>query len=277
MAHLADPRARRAEEPGDSRVAAGARRWRAVVWPGLAVAATVAAWEAAARQAWLPPLLLPAPSMIVSALVSLGASGDLFRDAAATISRVLIGLVLGGVPGALAGLAMGWSRRARAVGDPLVAALHPVPKIALLPLIMVLFGIGDASKVVVIAVSAFFPMLIGAMAGVRQISPIHFEVARNCGASPAKVLARVVLPGSLPMLLAGARLALNTALLLAIAVELVLTRNGLGAVIWMAWQTLRVDRLYAALVVIAALGVAFNAILQRLSTTLVPWQEERQV
>jgi NitT/TauT family transport system permease protein len=120
-------------------------------------------------------------------------------------------------------------------------------------------------------------MLIGAMEGVRQISPIHFEVARNCGASPAKVLARVVLPGSLPMLLAGARLALNTALLLAIAVELVLTKNGLGAMIWMAWQTLRVDRLYAALVAIAALGVAFNAILQRLSSTLVPWQEERQV
>jgi ABC-type nitrate/sulfonate/bicarbonate transport system permease component len=278
MAHLEDPRARRAEEPGDTRVAAGARRsWRAVAVPGLLVVATVAAWEAAAREGWLPALLLPAPSTIAATLASLVASGELIGETAATVSRVFIGLVLGGVPGALAGLAMGWSRRARTVGDPLVAALHPIPKIAVLPLIMVLFGIGDASKVVVIAVSAFFPMLIGAMEGVRQISPIHFEVARNCGASPAKVLARVVLPGSLPMLLAGARLALNTALLLAIAVELVLTKNGLGAMIWMAWQTLRVDRLYAALVAIAALGVAFNAILQRLSSALVPWQEERQV
>ena len=256
--------------------AASSRFWRAFLVPGTVACTAVVAWEAAARQGWLSPLLLPAPSAIAAKTAGLVASGELFRQTAATVSRVVLGLVLGGVPGTLAGLAMGWSRRVRALGDPLVAATHPIPKIAILPLIMVVFGIGESSKVLVIAVSAFFPMLISAMAGVRQISPIHFEVARNCGASPTTVLTRVVLPGSLPLLLAGARLALNTALLLTIAVELVLTENGLGAMIWMAWQTLRVDQLYASLLAIAVLGVLFNALLRRLSATLVPWQEERQ-
>ncbi len=258
-----------------SAVARGGR-WRAVALTGVAVGA-VAGWEAASRQGWLSPLLFPAPSAIAAKTAALMASGELPRQTAATMSRVFIGLVLGGVPGAVVGLLMGWSRRARALGDPLVAALHPIPKIAILPLIMVAFGIGETSKIVVVAVSAFFPMLISAMEGVRQISPIHFEVARNCGASRLKILTRVVMPGSLPLLLTGARLALNTALLLTIAVELLLTESGLGSMIWMAWQTLRIDQLYASLFVIAVLGVLFNALLQYLSARLVPWQEERQV
>jgi NitT/TauT family transport system permease protein len=172
---------------------------------------------------------------------------------------------------------MGWSRSLRAALDPLVAAVHPLPKIAVLPLIMIIFGIGESSKIVVIAVGTFFPMLINSMAGVRQISPIHFEVAENYGASPFKVLTRVIIPGSLPLVLAGARLALNIALLLTIAVELVSAREGLGEMIWFAWQTLRTEELYASLVVIGALGVTFNLLLQALSQRLVPWHLEREV
>jgi NitT/TauT family transport system permease protein len=180
MAYLEEPRRRRAEEPVDTRVSRGARRgrWRGVVLPGVAVGAVVLAWEGAARQGWLPPLLLPAPSAIGLKIATLVASGELLRQTAAIVLRVFIGLALGGVPGALVGLVLGWSRRARALGDPLVAVLHPIPKIAILPLIMVAFGIGETSKIVVVAVSAFFPMLISAMEGVRQISPIHFEAAR---------------------------------------------------------------------------------------------------
>jgi NitT/TauT family transport system permease protein len=258
--------------------AVGRAAWR---HGGLLAAAgactSVAAWEALARAGRLPPLFVPAPSAIAATTVALVSSGELPAHIAATLWRVFLGLVLGGVPGAAAGLAMGWSRRLGGLLDPVVAALHPVPKIALLPLLLVVFGIGEASKVVVIAVSAFFPMLINAMAGVRQISPIHFEVARSCGASKVKILTRVVLPGSLPLLIAGARLALNTALLLTVAVELVLTQNGLGSLIWMAWQTLRIEQLYASLFVIGALGLLFNLALERLAERLAPWQVERSV
>jgi NitT/TauT family transport system permease protein len=172
---------------------------------------------------------------------------------------------------------MGWSQRLRIVIDPFIAAAHPVPKIALLPIIMIIFGIGESSKVVVVGVAAFFPMVINAMAGVRQISPIHFEVAENYGANPVKTFTRVVVPGSLPLVLTGARLALNTALLLTIAVELVAAQKGLGVMVWFAWQTLRTEELYASVAATATMGVSFNLLLQRLAAHLVPWQVEREI
>lgn len=259
-------------------VGAGRRpRWHALILGALIIGAILAVWESASRLGWLPRLVLPAPSLIAAEMWVQVATGELPRHTAATLWRVFLGLVLGGGIGAFVGLAMGWSRRARAFGDPLVAATYPIPKIAILPLIMIFLGIGEASKIAVIAVSAFFPMLVSTMAGVAQISPIHFEVARNCGASPARILTRVVLPGSLPLLMTGVRLALNTALLLAIAVELVLTRNGLGSMIWLAWQTLRIEQLYASLVVISILGVLSNGLLQLLSAWLVPWQQPHEI
>jgi NitT/TauT family transport system permease protein len=236
----------------------------------------LALWEWQASSGGLSSLFFPAPSTIVRALVRSLVDGDLLTHAGATLARVFLGFLLGGVPALFLGWAMGWSRGLRAVVDPFVAAAHPIPKIAILPLIMIIFGIGESSKVVVVAVAVFFPMLINTMAGVRQISPIHFEVAQNYGASRFKILIRVVMPGSLPLVLAGARLSLNVALLLTIAVELVAAQVGLGEMIWFAWETLRTEQLYASLVVIAVLGIGFNLVLQRLTTHLLPWQAEEE-
>jgi len=236
----------------------------------------LAIWEWQVRIGGLSALFFPAPSTIARTLARLVTSGELETHLSATLSRLFLGFALGGLPGLILGLAMGWSRRLRAIIDPLIAAAHPVPKIAVLPLIMIIFGIGESSKIVVVAVAVFFPMLINTMAGVRQISPIYFEVAKNYGASLFKVLTRVVVPGSLPLVLTGTRLALNTALVLTIAVEVVAAQEGLGEMIWFAWQTLRTEELYATLIVIAALGISFNLILQRLTARLVPWQVERE-
>jgi NitT/TauT family transport system permease protein len=203
-------------------------------------------------------------------------SGKLAEHLAATLSRVALGCVLGGVPGLVLGLFMGWSRPLRVVVDPFVAAAHPVPKIAILPLVMIVLGIGELSRVVVVAVAAFFPMVISAMAGVRQISPVQFEVAENYGAGLVKVFTRVVLPGSLPLVLAGVRLAFNTALLITIALELVTAQRGLGAMVWLAWQTLRVEELYASVALIATLGIVVSLLLQHLTRRLVPWQADRE-
>jgi NitT/TauT family transport system permease protein len=169
---------------------------------------------------------------------------------------------------------MGASRRLRVIFDPFVAGLHPIPKLALLPLFMIMFGIGETSRVAAVAVASFFPMLINAMAGVRQISPIHFEVARNYGAGRLQILSRVMLPGSLPLVLAGTRLAANIALLITIAVEIAASDTGLGALVWLSWQVLRVEQLYATLFVIAILGVGLSAGLQWLARRLVPWMPE---
>ena len=275
MAHLEDAQRGGAQESMDTRLKKG---WRLERWLPVAVVAVILAiWEWRVRTGGLSALFFPPPSTIALTLVRLITSGELATHLSATLSRLFVGFALGGLPALILGLAMGWSRRLRLVLDPFIAAAHPIPKIAVLPLIMIIFGIGETSKMVVVAVAVFFPMLINTMAGVRQISPIYFEVAENYGAGLFKVFTRVVVPGGLPSVLTGARLALNTALVLTIAVELVAAQEGLGEMIWFAWQTLRTEELYASLIVIAALGISLNFLLQRLTARLAPWQVEREV
>jgi NitT/TauT family transport system permease protein len=242
--------------------------------PFLVIALLLGAWEAGARLGFIAPLFFPAPTRIARAALEMWQAGTLPAALGTTLARVGLGILLGGVPGLLLGLIMGWSGRARLLLDPLVAALHPVPKIAILPLIMIVLGIGEPSKIFVAALGAFFPMLINTMAGVREIHPIHFEVAANCNASPRLVLSRIVLPGSLPMMLAGLLIALNTTLLLTIAVEMVAAREGLGATIWLAWELMYTEDVYACLLVITALGIAFNAAIAWLTRRIAPWRAE---
>jgi NitT/TauT family transport system permease protein len=232
-------------------------------------------WEALARFGAISVFYFPPPSKVAHTLADLTTSGELFAQLRVTLMRMVPGLLLGGLPGLAVGLAMGWSARFRGVVDPVVAAVHPIPKMSILPLVLVIFGIGETSKIVLIGLATFFPMAINAMAGVRQISPIHFEVAENYGAGPLKVLWRVVLPGSLPMTLSGLRLALNMAFHVTIATEIVAATTGLGALLWLSWEVLRVHLMLATLVVIAALGISFNLIVQGLARRLVPWQPDR--
>ena len=254
------------------------RRLGAGHWPAVLVTIALAMlWETWARRSSVSSVLFPAPSVIAGALFRQAAAGELIRTVGATLGRLASGFVLGGVPALPLGLAMGFSPRVRAAVDPLVAAAHSIPKIAVLPILMILFGLGEAPKIVVVAAAAFFPLLISTMAGVRQISPIHFEVAHSYGASASRVFWRVLLPGSLPQVLSGARIALNSSLLITIALEMVAAQNGLGATIWLAWQTLRVEDLYAALLVASLLGVVFNATLVRLERRLVPWHSAPEI
>lgn len=234
-------------------------------------------WEVAARMGALSPLLFPAPSIIGATIAHQLDDGELASSLGATLFRMLSGFVVGGAAGLILGLVMGWSRRVRGILDPFIAATNPIPKVAVLPLLMVIFGIGDVSKVIAIALAAFFPMLINTLAGVEQISPIHFEVAENYGAGPLQLFTRVLFPGSLPLIVAGARLAINVALVTTIAVELITSNVGLGAQMLLAWQTLRTELLYAALFVTALLGLGLNWTLDALARYLVPWQAEREV
>jgi NitT/TauT family transport system permease protein len=235
------------------------------------------AWELGVSFGWLSSLFFPPPSVIISTLIRLIINHKLVDHTGITLWRVFLGLVLGGVPGLILGLILGWSPRLYRLINPFVAATHPIPKIAILPLVMIIFGIGESSKTVVIALTAFFPLLLNTAAGVQQISPIHFEVAKNYGATLTKIFTRVIFPGSLPLILTGLRLSLNLALLVSIAVELVSAQKGLGAMIWLAWQTLRTEELYASLIMIGLLGILFNFFLQRVAVYLVPWKTEQRI
>lgn len=242
------------------------------VLPFAIVGSFLLLWEIFGRAGYIYSLFFPQPTKILATLWGLIENGAMAGHLGATISRLIMGLLAGAIPGTALGLAMGWSARLRRVVDPLVAAIHPIPKIAVFPLILMIFGIGEASKVVAIAISVFFPTLINSMTGVRQIPSVYFEVAQNYGAGKRKTFQRIVWPASLPMVLAGLRIASSVALVIAIAVELVAARQGLGVLIWFSWQTLRTADMYSAVIVIALLGVAMNMLLKQITATLIPWK-----
>jgi len=233
--------------------------------------ALIALWEVAARKAWIDPLIFPRPSLIARALITL-IRQDLFHNIGISLVRFFGGVIVGSIPGILCGLIVGWLPRVRRVVDPFISAIHPLPKIVLFPLFIVIFGVSEWAKIFSIALTVFFPTLINSSAGARAISPLYLEVIRNYGGNRFDAFRHVVLPGSLPMILNGIRIATNLGLLVTIAIEFSVMSPGIGSVIWLALQTMRTENLYAGIVIISILGVSVNAIIQALLRRVSPWQ-----
>lgn len=231
-------------------------------------------WELSSSAGLISTTFFPPPSKILGSFLKLVRNGDLSSAIQATMSRLLSGVILGSLIGAVLGLMMGWWPRLNLYFAPWIAAIYPIPKIAVFPLLMIIFGIGEGSKFVAIFLGAFFPMLITTLAGVKQINRIYFEVGKNYGVHGRKIFTHILLPGSLPSILAGMRLAVNTGFVIAISVEVVASSNGLGVLLWFGWQTFRVSELYAVLVVISVMGITLNYLLERTTTYLVPWMGE---
>lgn len=254
------------------------RRRRGVdprLWSVLIVLVALGAWELAARTEAINPLFFPAPTKSLRTFFDMVGDGMIWGDLAVSGNRLGRGFLLGAGAGAVVGVILGWSKRAYAIVNPLIALVHPLPKISLFPLFLLIFGLGETPKIAVIAVSSFFPMVINTVLGVREINPEMMEVARSYRASRLTVLRRVVVPGSLPAVLAGARLSLNTAVVITVAIELVTSGDGIGARVWNAWQNLRTDQLFATLLVITLFGVLSNALLHLIENTLTPWRKHR--
>jgi ABC-type nitrate/sulfonate/bicarbonate transport system permease component len=229
-------------------------------------------WEAAARIGVIDVRFFPAPSTIIMQLVLLARTGELELHLWASLQRLFWGFLLGGIPALLLGLAMGLYRPVRIAIDPLVAATYPVPKSAILPLVLLIFGLGEMSKVVMVALGVFYPILINTVAGVRNIQPIYLDVGRNFGATGWQVFRTIALPGALPNIMAGVKLGIGMGLILIAIAEMIGAREGIGYMIWNAWQILAVDTMYVGLMVIAILGFLFNLILDAVEQLVVPWR-----
>jgi NitT/TauT family transport system permease protein len=217
--------------------------WRRRIPPAsfVVAAAILLLWELGARLGFLTPWFFPAPSSIAKFALQPSNAALLADGAKATLARVFIGVLCGAGPAAVLGMLIGWSDRLRRIVDPFLAALHPIPKIALLPLLIVIFGIGEAPKLIAISIGAFFPMALTVAAGTRQINRTFFEVARSYGATESQIFRNVVFPGSMPSLVVGVRLSFNVALLIAISTEIAASKSGLGRILWMAWETFRIE------------------------------------
>ncbi|MGH7565194.1 MAG: ABC transporter permease [Gemmatimonadota bacterium] len=236
------------------------------------IAGALVLWEVLVRIELLSPLYFPPPTAVGRRLWELFADGTYPDHGRMTLSRMGFGLLVGTSLGFLMGVAMGRSEPLRRIVDPIVGALYPIPKIAILPLVMIFLGIGEASKQFVIVIGAFFPMLISTLTGVIHIPSIYFEVAATYGSGRWDLLRRVILPASLPTVLGGFRIALNSVIHVTIAVEIVSAVTGLGSLVWISWETFDVEKLYATLTVIAVLGVVTTFGVNRLSQKLVPWR-----
>lgn len=237
----------------------------------------LALWEAGARAGIVDTRFFPAPTTIFAALADLARAGELQAHLAISLERIGVGFVLGAVPGIVLGLAIGLLPIVRAIVQPLVDATFPIPKIALLPMVIMLFGIGEGSKYAIIAVAVVFLVLINTEAGVRNIERIYMDVGRNYGATRLMFFTDIALPGALPMIMAGLKLGMGVALIIIVSAEFVGARNGIGYLIWNSWNTFQVDRMYAGLMVIALLGFASALALGALERLLVPWQRPARI
>lgn len=242
-------------------------------WAGaLAFLLIAAAWELASDIGALPRLFVPAPHEVASALWQLAVSGRLLEHVSASLTRIAMGWLLGTAAGLVVGLAMGMFRLARSVGMPLTAALFPIPKIALLPLFILWFGIGEPSKVATIAFGVFFPTVLGTCAAVDSVPRSLITMAQSFGVPTAAIVRKVLLPGSLPGILASFRISTSIALILLVSAEMIGARVGIGAFVLGAGNLMLTDQLLAGVAVLSVLGLGVSWLLSRAERALLRWR-----
>ncbi|MDQ4078396.1 MAG: 1,4-dihydroxy-2-naphthoate octaprenyltransferase [Chloroflexota bacterium] len=235
-------------------------------------------WEVLVRTGVLNVTFFPPPSEIAARSMELLRDGTLVEETMVTLRRMAVGFVLAALPGVLVGVAMGVSRTTRLAFAPLVAAIYPVPKIALVPMVVILFGLGETSKYAIVVISVFFLVAINTMAGVMNVDRKYFDIARNNGASRWDIIWTVAIPGALPSILTGINLGLGFALTVIVGTELLLPQRGLGALIWRSYQVYDIATIFTVIVVVGLLGWLLNTLVLELEKQLIPWRvaEERR-
>jgi len=231
-------------------------------------------WEIMARFHIIDTRLLSSPSLILHAFIPLLLSGELLYNTAVSVQRVLWGFLAGSIPGILLGISMGLSPLVRSAFEPMIAATYPIPKLALMPLILLLFGLGETSKIFTIAIGVFYLVVINTMAGVLSIDKIYLDVAQNFGANRKNFYLTVALPGALPMIFAGLKLGMGMALILIVAAELSAAKAGVGWMIWRAYDMFDIEQMFIALITLSILGYIFSLLLDRLENWVLPWKRQ---
>ncbi|MDH7799054.1 MULTISPECIES: ABC transporter permease [unclassified Beijerinckia] len=240
--------------------------------------ALLALWEMCGRMGWLDQRFFPAPSSVLGTfrhlLMDVPYDESLLAQISASLTRAAIGFVIGAIPGVVVGCLMGLNRLVNAAVQPLIGALLPIPKVAILPLLMLMFGLGEESKWAIIAVGVFFQVVVATATGVANIDRIYLDVGTNFGASRLATFFTIALPGALPNIFSGLRLGWGIALLLLVTAEMFSSKSGLGYLIWQSWQTLSVEDMYVGLITIAVLGIVSFALIDVAERKLIPWKRK---
>lgn len=245
-------------------------------WPSLTSwivpAVLLVAWALASKKQWVAPQILPAPAAVAQTLLEQVKSGDLFVNFAISLGRVAGGFALGGLIGVGLGIGMGLSRRVEQYLYPLFNAISQVPVLGWLPLAMMVLGIGESLKVVIIAHAALVPIAINTLKGIRNVPSAYFDVARSFQFSKRQLLRKVVFPASVPAVFVGIRYGLTQAWLSLVTVELLASSEGLGFLIVWGRQLFQLDLVLSAIIVVGVVGLVLDKGLERLEARLLRWR-----
>lgn len=230
-------------------------------------------WQIAGWQEVIDRRYWPSPSDCFAAGRELIDTGALQDATIATVRRILIGYVIGCSSGIAIGLLLGAFRTLRVAFEPIIHALYTVPKLALLPLLLLVFGIGEAPTIILIAITVFFVVAISTTAGVHAVPKAYIDASKSLGGTRRELFRHVIVPASLPSMIVALRLSAGIAVLVVIGVEFVYGGDGLGHLIWNSWQLFIADRMYVGIIVVAVIGVLFQAAVAYLGKRLAPWAE----
>jgi len=243
------------------------------VLPFLLVGIALAAWETAARSGLWSPLLFPSLEKIFRELGLFFTKTEMLLEIQVSLERALGGFALAAAAGILLGIVMGRSRFVAGLLDPLFSGTYAVPKLALFPIFIFVFGIGSLSKVALVFLECLYPIVIMTYAGARDVNRALLWSAQNMGASRAAILRRVVIPATTPFIFAGFRVAVPVAMIVVVITEMVASADGLGYQVIYAMSSLRTDRMLAVVIVIAALGYALDKAVVLLRDRLIYWEK----
>lgn len=257
-----------------------ASSWRRfAVWLGepktlgwIAVIVVLAGWEAIVIAFGFNPIYLPRPSRIVLALIDMFRSGGLTKDLLFTLGRVFGGFAIALGFGVAIGIWMAISERFNAIADNFIAALYPLPKVTLIPLLIIWLGTGGPFMLTISALGAVFPIILNTLLGIRQCDPGLVLAARDLGATRGQIIRKVLLPGAVPSIFAGIRLGLGVSIILVVAAEMVVGKIGLGARLYLAGQVLETEQVFAVLIVLATLGVLITKTQDFIDVRLSRWR-----
>jgi NitT/TauT family transport system permease protein len=242
------------------------------ILPWIVFAILIALWQAASNSGLLSPLFMPSPFSVAKALEALWLDGTLVEHVTASLKRIVPGWLIGTAAGLAVGLAMGIFSAARAAGIPIVSALFPIPKIALLPLLILWFGIGEPSKIATIALGVFFPTTISAYSACDSVPRNLIRMGQSFGLPARDIVWKILLPGAMPGILAGFRISASVALLLVVAAEMIGAQQGIGAFVLTAGNLMQTDQLLAGVTMLSVLGLLIAWGLGIMERAMLKWR-----
>lgn len=252
------------------------RRVRAVAWrilkPAVAIIAFLALWEIAPRLGLVDRVFLPPFSDVADAFAVLAGNGQLWEHISASLTRAFSGFAIAVVATIPLGIAIAWYRPIAEFLNPILELFRNTAALALLPVFILILGIGETSKVALVIYASSFPILLNTITGVRTVDPLLIKSAQSLGLPPLRLFQKVILPAAVPSIFTGLRMAAASSILVLIAAEMVGSKAGLGYMITAAQLNFQIPNMYAGIVAIALVGLVFNAILESIERRLSRWR-----